>query len=122
MDLRAWTVREIAVAWFVGIGIAATSMWAARRQMWRAFDETQREIHAAGREYSRPPSTGLSSDPDSPQVRIDILPADSPEAVRMAKTMRRLRLGGLAFLSASIVVPLVLLVLTAWWAVLKLTG
>jgi hypothetical protein len=124
MDLRAWTWTHLGAAWLAGAALAALLLWAGRVDAQRSFGRMQRASDAAARAYGEPSAPGAArgGSGNVNVIHTFTLPADSPEAQRLARAMRRREWGGAVWLGAALAVPLALVALTAWWAWLRRAG
>lgn len=77
-----------------------------------------RELETMGRAH-RSADAASTSDGSAPAMRSFHLRADSPDALRIARETRRLKVAHALLLSAVLAVPLALVALTVYWIWLK---
>ena len=119
MDIRSLTGQQLATAWLVGLTLTAAMVVAGRFQTNRAFDEVMREVETAASAHGSSANTATASAGEARPIRNFRLPADSPDALRIARATRRLKVVEGLFLSLVLTVPLVLVALTAYWTWLR---
>ena len=120
MDIRSLTGQQLATAWLVDLTLTAAMVVAGRFQINRAFDEVMREVETAGSVHGfSSANTATASAGEARPIRNFRLPADSPDALRIARATRRLKVVEGLFLSLVLTVPLVLVALTAYWTWLR---
>jgi hypothetical protein len=120
MEIRSLTGQQLVMAWLGGLTVTAAIVAAGRFGVKRAFDGVMREVETAGFAHGFSSANApTASAVDVQSIRSFHLPADSPDAFRIARATRRLKLVEGLFLSVVLAVALALVALTAYWIWLR---